>query len=277
MNFLKKLERQIKKNNSPLCIGLDPDLEKIPKHLLAENDPIFSFNKIIIDSTFDLVCSYKPNIAFYEAYGIDGLKSLKKTIDYLKSNFKNIPIILDAKRGDIGNTAKMYAKSLFDYWEADAVTVNPYLGLDAIEPFLKYKEKGIIILCRTSNPGAKDFQDTEVSIEFHLYQPLYIKVAKKAVEWNKRYGNCLVVVGATWPEQLKKVREIATDMFFLVPGIGTQGADIKKILVNGLRKDKSGLIINASRAVIYASYDKDFASYARKKALEYKKLINRYR
>lgn len=285
MNFKQKLEKIVKKNNSLLCIGLDTDLNKIPKHILKEKNPQFRFNKAIIDATSDLVCSYKPNIAFYEAYGIDGLTQLKKTIEYIKSNYNNIPIILDAKRGDISNTAKMYAKSLFDYWEADAVTVNPYLGFDAIEPFLKYKDKGIIILCITSNPGASDFQDSKVPIEFHprgglaktprdTYEPLYIKVAKKILGWNQKYRNCLMVVGATYPRQLKEIRKIAPNMFFLLPGIGTQEGDLKNTFKYGLTKEKSGLIINVSRAIIFAGNDKDFAEKARQETQKYNELIN---
>lgn len=294
MDFLQKLQLCIDKNNSLLSIGLDPDLGKIPKHLLALKYPLFEFNKKIIDATHNLVCAYKPNIAFYEAYGIEGLKSLKKTIDYLKVNFKEIPVILDAKRGDIGNTAKMYAKSVFEYWDADAITVNPYLGFDSIKPFLKYKDKGIITLCRTSNSGASDFQDlliypsseAQAKSRSHSsreartiskYEPLYIKVARKIVQWNQKYHNCMMVIGATWPEQLRKVREISPNIFFLVPGIGAQGGNLEKTVKNGLRKDKSGLIISLARPIIYASSRKDFAKAAYIKALELKKEINKYR
>ena len=289
MNFKQKLEKIVKKNNSLLCIGLDPDLEKIPNHLLKENDPIFMFNKIIIDSTFNLVCSYKPNIAFYEAYGEKGHKSLKKTIEHLQAKHSEIPIILDAKRADIANTSEMYAKAVFDYWNADAVTVNPYLGFDSIEPFLKFKDRGVIVLCRTSNRGASDFQDPKVPIRIHLrgglaltprdtlYEPLYVKVAKKIVEWNKMHNNCLMVVGATWPKQLKKVREIAPNMFFLVPGIGAQRGDVEKTLKNGLTKERSGLIIHMSRQIIYASKTEDFAQKSRHETRKLRDLINKYR
>lgn len=277
MNFKQKIEKIIKKNNSLLCIGLDPDLEKIPKHLLKNKDPIFSFNKAIIDATHDLVCAFKPNIAFYEAYGIDGLKSLKKTIYYLKTNFGDISVILDAKRGDVGNTAKMYAKAIFDYWMVDAVTVNPYLGYDAIEPFFKYKNKGIIILCRTSNPDSSNFQELKVSIDVHLrgvaskqQQPLYLAVAKKVVDWNKIYHNCLLTIGATYPLQLKEVRTIAQGMFFLIPGIGRQGGDLKNTLKHGLTKQKSGLIISVSRSILYATN-------VRNEAKEIRDKINKYR
>jgi len=270
MNFQKKLDKIIAKNNSLLSIGLDPDKNIIPNHLLSI-DPLFEFNKAIIDATFDLVCVYKPNTAFYEAYGIKGIESLKKTIEYIKSAHPEIPIIADAKRADIGKTSEKYAKSVFDYFGCDAVTVNPYLGLDSIEPFLKYKDKGIIILCRTSNPSASDFQDLMID-----NNPLYIHVARKVVEWDKKYHNCLMV-GATWPEQLKEIRKIAPEMFFLVPGIGSQGGDLKKTLQFGLTKNRSGLIIHSSSAIIYASDEKDFAQKAREVAKALRDEINKER
>lgn len=272
MNFQQKLNKIIIKNNSLLCIGLDPDLSKIPEHLKKEADPIFTFNKAIIDNTSDLVCAYKPNIAYYEAEGIEGMKSLKQTLKYATQKYPAIPFICDAKRGDISSTSKQYAKALFDYYGFDAATVNPYLGLDAVESFLDYKDKGIIILCRTSNPSASDFQDFIIKNE-----PLYVHIAKKIVEWDKKYQNCLMVVGATWPEELGKIRNIASDMFFLVPGIGTQGGDLEKTLRMGLNKNKSGLIINVGRAIIYAGKNKDFAQKAREKTIELKTNINMYR
>lgn len=270
MDFLQKLNKTIKENNSLLCIGLDSDIGKIPSHLLNISDPIFEFNKQIIDGTNDLVCCYKANVAYYSASGAKGLDSLLKTVDYIRS--KNIPFILDAKRADIGSTSDQYAKEVFDIIGADAVTVNPYLGLDAVEPFLKRKEKGVIILCRTSNPGAKDFQDLETGNE-----PLYLRVAKKIVEWNKIYKNCLMVVGATWPEELGKIRKLAGEMFFLVPGVGAQGGDLENTLKYGLTIDKSGLIIHSARAIIYASNGEDFAKTARIKAEKVKNEINEYR
>lgn len=251
MNFLQKLDISIKKNNSLLCVGLD--------------NCDFEFNKKIIDQTHDLVCAYKPQVAFYEAAGIEGLKSLKKTVDYLKKHHPTIPVICDAKRGDIASTMEQYAASLFDYYGFDAATVNPYLGFDSLEPFLKRKDKGIIILCRTSNKSASDFQDLLVNGE-----PLYIKVAKKVVEWSKKYKNCLLVVGATWPEELKKIRKIAKDMFFLIPGIGAQGGDLRKTLEYGLIKQNSGLIIHVSRSILYATSP-------RKEAKKLRNEINRYR
>lgn len=292
MNFQQKLENLIQKNNSLLCIGLDTDINKIPKHLLEKEDSVFEFNKTIIDKTHDLVCSYKLNIAYYSAEGLKGLESLIKTIRYIHDRYSNTPVILDAKRADVGHTSEAYAKEVFEQINADSVTVNPYLGFDAVEPFLKYKDKGVIILCRTSNPGASDFQDLlvtpDVSIGIHIRSgnvaphrenglPLYLKVAKKIVEWDKKYGNCLMVVGATWPREMKKIREIAKDMFFLVPGIGTQGGDLENTLKNGLTKNKSGLIIHSARAIIYASNGEDFAEKARQKAIKMRDEINRYR
>lgn len=265
MNFGKKLEKIIKKNNSLLCIGLDPDLEKIPSHLLKTKNPIFEFNKAIVDSTNDLVCCYKPQIAFYASNGLPGIKALIQTITYIHLKYPQIPVILDAKRGDIGSTAEQYAKEVFDVYRVDAVTVNPYLGFDSLKPFLEKEDKGIIILARTSNPGAKDFQDLKVN-----KTPLYIEIAKKVVDWDKTYGNCLMVVGATWPEQLKEIRSIVKDMFFLVPGIGAQGGDLEKTLKAGLTKNKSGLIINSSRGII-------FSENPRKEAKKLKDLINKYR
>ena len=267
MNFQQKLEKAIKKNNSLLCVGLDPDLDKIPQHLLKLNDPFFAFNKDVIDSTYDLVCAYKPQIAHYAACGIKGVRSLLKTIDYVLRKYPTIPIILDAKRADIGSTSQLYAKEAFDVFKADAVTVNPYFGLDSLQPFLERKDKGIIILCRTSNESASYFQDLEIASN---NLPLYIHIAKKVKEWNETYENCLLVIGATWPEQLKEVRKIVPEMFFLVPGIGAQGGNLGKTLKAGLRKDKSGLIINSSRGIIQAENP-------RTAALELRNSINKYR
>lgn len=280
MKFLQKLKNAIKQNNSLLCVGLDTDNSKIPKRFLTGSDPAFEFNKTIIDATSDLVCCYKANIAFYSAQGIKGLNSLIKTIKYIHKRY-DLPFILDAKRADIGNTAEKYVEEVFGVIGADAVTVNPYLGFDAIEPFLKRQEKGILILCRTSNPGALDFQSTEVSIDFHFgsenqathrekAEPLYLKVAKKVVEWNKQYKNCLLVVGATWPEELRMIRKIAPEMFFLVPGIGAQDGDLEQTLKFGLTKENSGLIIHSSRSIIYSNNP-------RTKAEELKNAINQIR
>lgn len=272
MNFQAKLTKIALRNDSLVCVGLDPEREKLPKHLLKKQDPIFAFNKEIIDATADLVCAYKPNIAFYESYGIDGLRSLKKTIEYLKGKYPEIPIILDAKRGDIATTSGKYAQEVFAMLGVDAVTVNPYLGYDALEPFLQWRDKGIIILCRTSNPGASDFQDLMVNGE-----PLYVKVAKRVVAWHKKYKNCLIVVGVTWPKELKKIRSVVGDeIIFLVPGIGTQRGKIES-LKPGLNSSKMGLIITSSRSIMYASSNKDFAEVARQKTLELRNEINKIR
>ncbi|MDO8658663.1 MAG: orotidine-5'-phosphate decarboxylase [Candidatus Levybacteria bacterium] len=279
MNFQQKLNNIIKNNNSLVCIGLDVDIKKLPKHLLQGKDPIFEFNKAIIDKTHDLVCCYKANIAYYSSQGTKGLETLIKTIEYIHHRYTGIPVILDAKRADIGSTSEQYGKEVFEIINADAVTVSPYLGFDAVEPFLKYKDRGIIILCRTSNKGASDFQDLLIDEE-----PLYIKVAKKIVEWDKKYDNCLMVVGATWPNEMKRIREIAPKMFFLVPGIGTQGGDMENTLKNGLTQEKSGqtpiksgLIIHSARSIIYASSGEDFREKAREKAIEMRDEINKYR
>lgn len=270
MTFKQKLENIIKKNNSLLCIGLDTDLEKIPKHLLKEKDPIFTFNKIIIDSTFDLVCSYKPNIAFYEAYGEKGHKALKKTIEYLQTNHPDIPIILDAKRADIEHSSKMYAKAVYEYWNADAITVFPYLGLDATKPFLEYKDKCTILIIKTSNPNSKTFQD--ISINGELY---YTKMAKIIKTW--KYDNIGIFVGATYPEELKKVREILPESIFLTAGIGTQNANTKLAVKAGVDKNGSNLICNNSREIIYADSTENFGQKSRLKAKKLRYIINKHR
>ena len=260
MDFKTKLQKAIDKNNSLLCVGLDPDSARISGPL-----DVLDFNKKIIEKTSGFVCAYKANSAFYEVYGSDGFKFLKMTIDYLGERYPHIPVIVDAKRADIGSSSEMYARVVFDYLSADAVTANPYLGEDSLEPFLRRQDKGVIILCRTSNPSANDFQLLLTGSE-----PLYIKVAKKVVIWNKKYKNLLLVVGATYPQDIKKIREIAPDMTFLVPGIGEQGGDLEKTARNGLRRDGQGLIISSSRSIIY---DQDPGSAAKRLRDE----INKYR
>ncbi len=266
MTFVERLDAAVKKNNSLLCIGLDIDLKRIPASLLNKGDPIFDFNKAIIDSTKDLVCAYKPNIAFYEMYGIYGLQALIKTIEYIGGE---VPVILDAKRGDIGNTALAYAKAAFDVFKADAVTLNPYMGFDSIEPFLSYKDKGLFILCLTSNPSSKDFQTEGV-------EPLYKKVAKKVKIWNN-FGNCGIVVGATRPDELKEIRAILPDIPVLIPGIGAQGGDLAHSVRYGANKRGERAIINSSRGIIFASSGEDFAGSARVAARKLKEEINSYR
>lgn len=292
MTFFEKLNVSIKKNNSLLCVGLDTDVKKIPHHLATQKNGILKFNREIIDATADLVCAYKPNIAFYESIGAQGLTILQKTISYIQTTYPEIPVILDAKRADIGSTSEQYAKAVFGFLNADSVTLYPYLGLDSSEPFLKNKDKGIIFLCRTSNPSASEFQDLIVisSGERDLVSnkishsarndkpvPLYAKIAEKVVRWDKQYHNCLMVVGATWPKQMREIREIAPDMFFLVPGIGSQGGDLEGTLRAGLRPDKSGLIINAGRSIIYADSSKDFTQRARAETIKLRDEINMFR
>ncbi|MCX8008767.1 MAG: orotidine-5'-phosphate decarboxylase, partial [Patescibacteria group bacterium] len=237
MRFLEKLDRCIEQNNSLVCVGLDADVS----HLSTDQ---YSFNRSIIDQTHDLVCAYKLNSAFYECGTID---QLKQTCEYLRSAYPHIPIILDAKRGDIGNTNIAYASYAFDYLGADAITLHPYLGSESLEPFLRREDKGCIILCRTSNVGAKEFQDLFVD-----GKPLYQIVAEHVMVWHSEFHNCLLVVGATYPEDLQKLRQIVPSMTFLVPGIGAQGGDLEHVIRYGLNKTGKGLIITSSRAIIFA-------------------------
>lgn len=260
MDFKTKLDKAISKNNSLLCVGLDPDPQKLNG---AKSQ--FEFNKKIIDQTATLVCCYKPQIAFYAANGIKGINDLKKTIDYIHKNYPQIPVLLDAKRGDVGHTSQMYAKEVFDVFQADAATVIPYCGFDSLEPFFDYRDRGVFIICRTSNPGAADFQDLKVGTT-----PLYLKIAEKIVEWSKKCPNIQLEVGATWPEEISQIRKIAPDLTFLIAGIGAQGGDLEKTLKNGLTKDSRGLIISSSRGIIYAQ---DPA----KEAEKLKDEINKYR
>lgn len=262
MAFITKLVNTTRKNNSLLCIGLDPNPDLMPKVDILE------FNKAIIDATYDLVCAYKPNLAFYEALGIEGLTILEKTVAHIPND---IPIIGDAKRGDIGNTAKAYAKALFSIFGFDAATVNPYLGFDSIEPFISYQDKGVFILCRTSNPSAVDFQDLRCDTGSSLYET----VAHKAREWNV-YGNIGLVVGATYPEELKKIRSICPEMPLLIPGIGAQGGDLALVVKYGVDAHGQGVLINVSRQILYASREGDFAQAARNTAEKIRNQINSY-
>ncbi len=259
MNFNEKLKNAMKMNQSLLCIGLDPDLE-----LMREGMAVSKFNKAIINATADLVCAYKLNLAFYEALD-KGMESLKRTIRAIP---KNIPIIGDCKRGDTGNTAKAYAKAMFSLHGFDAVTVSPYMGFDSIEPFIDYWEKGVFVLCRTSNPGAEDFQ----SLPFDLngkQVPLFEIVALKAEQWNKKGKghNIGLVVGATYPEELKLIRNNHPKMLLLIPGIGAQGGDLASAVQNGVDAWGKGAIFTSSRQIIYASKRRDFAQAARQVAL----------
>jgi orotidine-5'-phosphate decarboxylase len=256
-----QLVEQIKKKKSFLCIGLDVDLDKIPKFLLQSDDPIFEFNKQIIDATHHLVVAYKPNIAFYEAYGIKGWQSLHKTIEYLNQTYPEIFTIADAKRGDIGNTSRQYAKAFFEDLNFNAITVAPYMGRDSVEPFLAFKEKFAIMLALTSNIGGLDFQ----TLEFNNEQ-LYKTVLKKSLTW-KNSQNLMFVVGATRPEFFETIRKIVPNHFLLVPGIGAQGGNLQEVCKYGLNEN-IGLLINSSRGIIYASNGKDFAQKANQKAFE---------
>lgn len=274
--FIKKLEKQWSKDKF-VCIGLDPDLEKLPVSIKNKYKSIdelyFKFNKEIIDKTFDLVCAYKPQIAHYEEQGVQGWLALKKTADYLHKNFPKIPLIIDAKRADIGSTNTSYAKAFFDQMGFDAITVNPYFGREALKSFLDYKDKGIIILVRTSNPGAGEFQD----IKNKKGEPLYITVAKNiSKNWNEN-GNCCIVVGATYPKELSQIRKIVGDMPILIPGIGAQGGDVVKTVKAGQNSKNQGMIIHSSRAIIFASSGPDFADAARQKTIELSGQINEAR
>lgn len=272
---IKRLEKRWSKNLF-ICVGLDSDYTKLPHKTGDITADIYEFNKAIVDSTHDLVCAYKPNAAFYEAHGGLGWEALKKTSLYIKQNYPDIPVLLDAKRGDIGNTNEGYTASIFDELQMDGVTVSPYLGQEALEPFLQRRDKLIIVLIKTSNPGSGELQDLTISLgkqEILLYQYVAEQVAKK---WNKN-GNCGAVVGATYPKQLKEVREIIGDMPILIPGLGTQGGEIEETIRAGKNSKGWGMIINSARAVIFASSGKDFAEAARKKVLEYNQQIEKIR
>ncbi len=266
MTFIEKLNAVIDKNNSLVCVGLDTSPELIPPGM-----SVFEFNKSIIDATADLVCAYKPNLAFYEVQGEKGLENLHKTVQYVP---KSIPVIGDAKRGDIGNTSEAYAKALFDQIGLDAATINPYLGFDAVEPFLKNKDKFAFILCRTSNKGAADFQSLLCEFEGKM-RPLYEVVAEKASRWNTNH-NVGLVVGATYPEELKNIRQSHPDMIFLIPGVGAQGGDLNLAVHYGVDKCLRGIIINSARQIIYASKGPDFALAARRAAMALRDEINKH-
>jgi orotidine-5'-phosphate decarboxylase len=255
----QQLTEQIKIKKTFLCIGLDVDLDKIPSHLLQHEDPIFEFNKAIIDATHDLCVSYKPNTAFYEAYGIKGWQSLQKTIIYINQNYPEIFTIADAKRGDIGNTSTMYAKAFFKDLNFDSVTVAPYMGKDSVEPFLAFKEKHTILLALTSNEGAFDFQTSKIN-----NKELYKHVLETSKTW-KNAENLMYVVGATKAEYFAEIRKIVPDSFLLVPGVGAQGGNLQEVCKFGINS-KIGLLINSSRAIIYASNGVDFAEKAREEA-----------
>ena len=263
----QELINQIKLKKSFLCIGLDTDIQKIPEHLLKFDDPVFEFNKQIIDSTKDLCVAYKLNTAFYESNGINGWKSLMKTIEYIP---KNIFSIADAKRGDIGNTSKMYAKTFFETMDFDSITVNPYMGSDSVEPFLDFNNKWVILLALTSNKGSEDFQNFSNQSNVKLYQ----QVLEKSMNWSDD-SRIMYVVGATKSDSLKEIRKIIPDHFLLIPGVGAQGGSLDDVVKFGMNKD-CGLLINSSRSIIYAGHGENFAENARKAALKIKLDMENY-
>ena len=258
----QQLINEIFTKKSFLCVGLDTDINKIPEHLKKEEDPIFAFNKAIIDATAPYCVAYKPNLAFYECYGLKGMIAFEKTIKYLKENHPNHFIIADAKRGDIGNTSKMYAHTFFEEYNLDSVTVAPYMGEDSVKPFLEYDGKWVILLALTSNKGSHDFQLTEDKQGERLFE----KVLKKSQEWGTT-ENLMYVVGATQGKMFEDIRRIAPNHFLLVPGVGAQGGSLQEVCKYGMTKD-CGLLINSSRGIIYASKDEDFEEIAAQKAKE---------
>ena len=265
--FTQQLERAWRENDSLVCVGLDPEIERFPPRIRAEASPIFQFNRAVIDATADLVCAYKPQFAHYAAYEAED--QLERTIEYIHRVHPGVPVILDAKRGDIGHTAERYAIEAFERYGADAVTVNPYLGGDSLEPFLRHTERGVLILCRTSNPGAGDLQDLRVE-----GRPLYQVVAELAARrWNV-HGNCLLVIGATYPRELAEVRALVGDMPLLVPGVGAQGGDVEQVVASGCTRSGTGLIVSSSRAILYASAADDFAQAARAATASLRDKIN---
>jgi orotidine-5'-phosphate decarboxylase len=273
VTFIEKLSAAWAMNNSLLCVGLDPDIGKFPAHLQSQPDAIFTFCKTIIDATADTVCSFKPQIAYFAALRAED--QLESICAYLRKQYPHIPIVLDAKRGDIGATAEQYAREAFERYDADAVTLNPYMGFDSVAPYLEWKERGAIILCRTSNPGGSDLQFLSVE-----GKPLYQHVAQLVAEkWNTN-GQCGLVLGATFPHELAQVRAIVGEMPLLVPGIGAQGGDIEATVKAGRTASGKGMMINSSRAILYAKSDQaageDFAQAARRVALETRDTINRF-
>jgi len=258
----EQLFEQIQKKQSFLCLGLDTEMPRLPDHLLDEEFPLFAFNRAILDATHDLIIACKPNVAFYECLGTDGWKQFELTVNYIKHKYPEILIIADAKRGDIGNTSKKYAETFFSQLPCDAVTVAPYMGSDSVLPFLEYPGKWVVLLALTSNPGADDFQMTAMDSGERLFET----VLRKSSEWGNP-GNLMYVVGATRASMLKRVRELVPDHFLLIPGVGAQGGDLSEVAKYGLNS-QCGLIVNSSRAIIYADSSARFAFVAREKALE---------
>ena len=271
MNFMQSLRNRWNRADTLVCVGLDPEPAKFPARFADDADAAFDFCRDIIDATAEFACAFKPQIAHFAALGAED--ALQRLIAHVHAAHPGIPVILDSKRGDIGSTAQHYASEAFDRYAADAVTANPYLGRDSVQPFLDRADRGVVILCRTSNPGAGDLQDLVVD-----GRPLYQHVAEKvAREWNGR-GNCALVVGATWPQQLREVRAIAgDDVPFLVPGVGAQGGDVEAVVHHAKTADGTGLIVSSSRAILYASRGDDFAEAAAAEARALRDAINRYR
>jgi len=267
MNFMQSLHQRWRTANTLLCVGLDPEPAKFPAQLQAGIDPVFAFCRDMIDATAEYVCAFKPQIAHFAALGAED--ALTRLIAYIHVNYPDIPVILDAKRGDIGSTAQHYADEAFTRYRADAVTLNPYLGRDCVQPFLDHADKGVVILCRTSNPGAGELQDLPVN-----GRPLYQHLAEKiASEWNTQQ-NCALVVGATWPEQLREVRAIVGEMPLLVPGVGAQGGDARAVVQNAKTQDGTGLIVSASRSILYAANGDDYAQAAATAACNLRDILN---
>jgi orotidine-5'-phosphate decarboxylase len=269
-SFIGRLYAAAARNNSLVCVGLDPEIERIPAHLLGMPRAIFEFNRRIVDATAEYACCYKPQFAHYAALGAED--QLLDTIRYIQGKHPGLPVILDSKRGDIGSTAAKYAHESFERYGADAVTVNPYLGFDSIEPYLKWTDRGVIILCRTSNPGARDFQDLEAGGK-RLYRHVAERVAR---DWNAG-GQCMLVIGATYPQELAEIRAVVGDLPFLVPGVGAQGGDVAAAVRAGRTADGFGMVVNSSRGIIYASGGEDFADAARAATRALRDEINQYR
>lgn len=272
MDFISKLNAATHQQQSLLCVGLDPDINKFPAELKGKSDAIFAFCKKMIDATADVACAYKPQIAYFAALAAED--QLQAICDYVRKTYPHIPIVLDAKRGDIGATAEQYAREAFERYGADAVTLNPYMGFDSVEPYLEWKDRGAIILCRTSNPGGSDLQFLQVD-----GVPLYQHVARLVAEkWN-RHGQCGLVVGATFPRELAEVRKLVGDMPLLVPGVGAQGGDVQATVQAGQTAQGSGMMINSSRAILYTQPKdhEDFTQAAARVAKETRDAINQYR
>ena len=265
--FAQRLDSACESSRSLVCVGLDPDPSMMPLKDVA------AFNRAIVDATHDLVGAYKPNLAFYEAMGLDGWNALESTVRHIRDAAPGVILLGDAKRGDIGNTATAYARGMFEYWGFDAVTINAYCGRDGVEPFLEYSDRGVFVLCRSSNPGAVDLQDLVVSSGADGARPLYQQLALQVGEWD-RHGNAGLVLGATYPEQIKEVRALCPDMPFLIPGIGSQEGALEEAVRNGVTAQSRRILVNSSRGITYASRGDDFAEAARKATADLRDAIN---